>query len=151
MALRDFLPVIYGVLIITALFFIVRMLYSVYYTPGETVIYNSPQAQKLFSGTPNKLFPTWGYNKAGMYDGQPFKFGQGQFWPESGKGFVPNKFGSPGASPQGGMRPTFPIPSETSIGYWGNTPDQQVNNIRDIYDNSSQHVEYITPVGWWAD
>jgi hypothetical protein len=151
MTLRDFLPVIYGVLVITALFFIVRMLYSVYYTPGETVIYNSPQAQKLFPGAKNKLFPTWGYKKAGMYDGQPFKFGQGSFWPESGKGFVPNKFGSPGASPQGGMRPTFPIPAETSIGFWGYTPDQSINNIRNIYDNSSQHVEYKTQIGWWGD
>ena len=151
MTLRDFLPVIYGVLVITTLFFIVRMLYSVYYTPGETVIYNSPQAQKIFPGTPNKLFPTWGYNKAGMYDGKPFKFGQGSFWPESGKGFVPNKFGSPGASPQGGLRPTFPIPAETSVGFWGCTPEQPINNIRNIYDNSSQHVEYKTQVGWWGD
>jgi hypothetical protein len=149
MTLRDYLPVIYGVVIITALFFFVKMLYSVYYTPGETVIYNSPQAQKFFPGAKNKLFPTWGYNRAGMYDNQPFKFGQGQFWPESGKGFVPNKFGSPGASPSGGMRPSFPIPAESQVGYWGQTPDQQINGIRDIYDNSSQHVHYITPVGWW--
>jgi hypothetical protein len=151
MTLRDYLPVIYGVVIISALFFFVKMLYSVYYTPGETVIYNSPQAQKLFQNAMNKLFPTWGYNKSGMYDGQPFKFGQGEFWPESGKGFVPNKFGSPGASPQGGMRPSFPIPNETQVGYWGQTPDQQINGIRDIYDNSSQHVQYDTPIGWWGN
>lgn len=151
MTIRDFLPVIYGVLIITALFFFVKMLYSVYYTPGETVIYNSPQAQKLFPGAKNKLFPTWGYNRAGMYDNQPFKFGQGQFWPESGKGFVPNKFGSPGASPEGGMRPTFSIPAETQVGFWGQTPDQQINSIRNIYDNSSQEVHYTTSVGWWGN
>jgi hypothetical protein len=125
------------------------MLYSVYYTPGETVVYNSPVAQKLFPNNTNKLFPTFGYNKAGMYDGQPFKFGQGSFWPESGKGYVPNKFGSSGPSPSGGLRPTFPIPNETQVGFWGNTHEQQINNIRNIYDNSSQHVEYITPVGHW--
>ena len=151
MSLRDFLPIIYGVLVITALFFIVKMLYSVYYTPGVTTIYNSPQAQQFFPNATKKLFPTWGYNKLGMYDGQPFKFGQGSFWPESGKGFVPNKFGSPGASPSGGMRPSFPIPNETAIGFWGSAPDQRINSIRNIYDNSSQHVEYTTPVGWWGN
>ncbi len=151
MTLRDYLPVIYGVVVITALFFFVKTLYSVYYTPGETVVYNSPQAQRLFPGVKNKLFPTWGYNRAGMYDNQPFKFGQAEFWPESGKGFVPNKFGSPGASPQGGMRPTFPIPAETQVGFWGPTPDQQINTIRNIYDNSSQHVHYNTPIGWWGN
>ena len=151
MTLRDYLPVIYGVLIISALYFFIKMLFSVYYTPGEYVLYNSPQAQQLFPGAKNKLFPTWGFNKVGMYDGQPFKFGQGQMWPESGKGYIPNKFGSPGPSPQGGMRPTFSIPSEISLGYWGNTPDHQLNNIRNIYDTSSQHVEYITPIGHWDE
>jgi hypothetical protein len=140
---------IYGAIIFAALYFFIKMLYSVYYTPGETVIYNSPQAQKIFPSATNKLFPTWGYNKLGMYDGQPFKFGQGEMWPQSGKGFVPNKNGSPGPSPSGGMRPTFPIPNETEVGFWGSTPDQQINNIRNIYDNSSQHVEYITPIGHW--
>jgi hypothetical protein len=149
--MNNLLRFIYGVLILAALYFFVKMLYSVYYTPGVSTIYNSPQAQKLFPNAMNKLFPTWGYNKAGMYDGQPFKFGQADFWPESGKGFVPKKFGSPGASPTGGMRPTFPIPAESPIGYWGSTPDQQINGIRNIYDNSSQHVEYKTQVGWWGD
>jgi hypothetical protein len=149
--MNNLLRFIYGVLILAALYFFVRMLYSVYYTPGVSTIYNSPQAQKLFPNAMNKLFPTWGYNKAGMYDGQPFKFGQADFWPESGKGFIPKKFGSPGASPTGGMRPTFPIPAESPIGYWGSTPDQQINGIRNIYDNSSQHVEYKTQVGWWGD
>jgi hypothetical protein len=149
MTLRDYLPVIYGVVIITALFFIVRMFYSVYYTPGVTTIYNSPQAQKLFPNAMNKLFPTWGYNKAGMYNEQPFKFGQGDFWPESGKGFVPKKNGSSGASPSGGMRPTFTIPTETEVGYWGYTPQAKDVASYDIYDTSSQHVEYITPIGHW--
>jgi hypothetical protein len=149
--MRLFLTFIYGVAVVVILYYILRMLYSVYYTPGETVIYNSPQAQALFPTATNKLFPTWGYNKAGMYDGQPFKFGQGEFWPESGKGFVPNKFGSPGASPSGGMRPSFTIPAETNVGYWGYSPNPEKKVSLDIYDNSSQQVEYITPVGWWAD
>lgn len=149
--MSSLLSFIYGVVILAVLYFFVRMLYSVYYTPGVTTIYNSPQAQKLFPNAMNKLFPTWGYNKAGMYDGQPFKFGQADFWPESGKGFVPNKFGSPGASPSGGMRPTFPIPAESPIGFWGQVPEQEINSVRNIYDNSSQHVEYETPIGWWGN
>lgn len=151
MAQSGFLTFIYGVVILAVLYLFVQMLYSVYYTPGSTVVYNSPIAQKLFPNAMNKLFPTWGYNKYGMYDGQPFKFGQNDFWPESGKGFVPNKFGSPGASPTGGMRPSFPIPAQTSVGFWGYTPQAQDNASYDIYDNSSQHVEYVTPVGWWGN
>lgn len=142
---------IYGILIIGIAYFIIMTLYSVYYTPGVSVIYNSPQAQQLFPQAKNKLYPTWGYNKRGMYDGQPFKFGPGQFWPESGKGFVPNKFGSPGPSPTGGMRPSFPIPAESAVGYWGHTPKPEQKVHLDIYDNSSQHVEYVTPVGWWGN
>lgn len=142
---------IYGIVIIGIAYFIVMTLYSVYYTPGVSVIYNSPQAQQLFPQAKNKLYPTWGYNKAGMYDGQKFKFGPGQFWPESGKGFVPNKFGSPGASPTGGMRPSFPIPAESPIGYWGYSPKPEQRVELDIYDNSSQHVEYVADVGWWGN
>ena len=151
MAQSGILTFIYGVVILAAIYFFVQMLYSVYYTPGVTTVYNSPQAQQFFPNAMNKLFPTWGYNKSGMYDGQPFKFGQSSFWPESGKGFVPNKFGSPGASPSGGMRPSFSIPAESPIGFWGSSPDQTVHSIRNIYDNSSQHVEYNTPVGWWGN
>ena len=151
MAQSGILTFIYGVVILAAIYFLVQMLYSVYYTPGVTTIYNSPQAQQFFPNAKKKLFPTWGYNKLGMYDGQPFKTGQGSFWPESGKGFVPNKFGSPGASPSGGMRPPFPIPNETAVGFWGSSPDQRSNSIRNIYDNSSQRVEYTTPVGWWGN
>lgn len=149
MAQSGILTLIYGFITVAIIYYFVKMLYSVYYTPGSTVVYNSPVAQQLFPNAMNKLFPTWGYNKAGMYDGQPFKFGQGQFWPESGKGFVPNKFGSPGASPEGGMRPSFSIPTESPIGYWGFSPKPEDKVQLNIYDNSSQHVEYITPVGWW--
>ena len=149
MTLNKFLPLIYGVLIFAALYFFVKMLYSVYYTPGSTVLYDSPVTQRLFPGAKDKLMPTWGYNKAGMYDGQPFKYGQAEFWPASGKGFVPNKNGSPGPSPTGGMRPTFQIPNESKVGYWGESHEPERNIELDIYDNSSQHVEYITPIGHW--
>jgi hypothetical protein len=141
---------LYGIVVLVALYYILRMMYSVYYTPGTTTIYNSPVAQKLFPNAMNKLFPTWGYNKLGMYDGQPFKFGAGGFWPSAGRGYVPNKFGSPGASPEGGMRPSFEIPAETAVGFWGRSVEPQTNTVRDIYDSSSQHVEYETSVGWWG-
>ncbi len=147
--MNHIVKLIYGVSILAILYFIIESLYSVYYTPGESVIYNSPQAQKLFPGAKDKLFPAWGYTKQGLYSGKPFKYGQGQFWPSSGKGFVPNKFGSPGPSPSGGMRQTFPIPDESKIGYWGYSPQHPEKVHLDIYDNSSQSVEYITPVGHW--
>ena len=147
--MHGFLIFIYGVAILAIIYFVVEMLFSVYYTPGVTTIYNSPQAQQLFPNATNKLFPTWGYTKQGLYKGDPTKFGQGSFWPESGKGFVPNKFGSGGPSPSGGMRPTLPIPDESEVGYWGYTPTVEKDVHLDIYDNSSQHVEYVTPVGWW--
>lgn len=148
------LTFIYGVVIIIALYMLIRMLYSVYYTPGSTTVYNSPVSQTLFPGATNKLFPTWGYNQLGMYKEDPTKFGQGQFWPESGKGFVPNKYGSGGPSPSGGMRGTDSngnqIPVEVPIGHWGGQTYEPVNKVSlDIYDNSSQHVKYVTDVGWW--
>ena len=147
-----FLTVIYGVAVMVILYFIIQMLYSVYYTPGITTIYNSPQAQQLFPNAMNKLFPTWGYTSSGMYSGQPFKFGQGTFWPKSGKGFEPNKFGSGGPSPAGGMRSGGgPIPTEVEVGYWGEVHKAQDVADYDIYDNSSQHVEYVTQVGWWGN
>lgn len=148
--MSNVLTFIYGIVILVLLYFFTRMLYSVYYTPGTTVIYNSPQAQQLFPAAKDKLYPTWGYNRAGMYDGQPFKFGAGSFYPESGKGFVPNKFGSSGASPSGGMRPSFPIPSSTAIGFWGYTPHPEQTIELNIYDHGDQRVEYTTPVGWWG-
>lgn len=147
--MRVYLAVIYGVVTITILFLIVRTMYSVYYTPGTSVLYNSPVTQKIFPGATNKLFPTFGYNKAGMYSGKPFKYGKGAFWPESGKGYVPNKFGSSGPSPAGGMRPTLPIPNETEVGWWSSSPNVEKDVHLDIYDNSSQHIEYITPIGHW--
>ena len=97
--MRGFLIFIYGVAILAIIYFVVQMLYSVYYTPGTSVLYNSPVTQQLFPGTPNKLMPQWGYTKQGLYKGEPTKYGQGQFWPENGSGYVPNKLGSGGPSP----------------------------------------------------
>lgn len=151
MKAQAILNLIYGVIFVALVYFIVRNLYSVYYTPGTTVLYDSPITQALFPEAKNKLFPTWGYNKAGMLKGDATKFGQNGFWPQSGKGFVPNKFGSGGPSPTGGMRPTLPIPDETEVGYWGNIHKADDVASYDIYDNSSQHVKYITPVGHWTD
>jgi hypothetical protein len=147
--MNHIIKLIYGVALLAILYFILEMLYSVYYTPGVSTIYNSPQAQQLFPNTTNKLTPLWGYNKTGMYSGKPFKYGQGQFWPESGQGYVPNKFGSGGPSPMGGMRPTLPIPNETEVGWWSSSPQHPDNVHLDIYDSSTQHVEYITPIGHW--
>jgi hypothetical protein len=144
------LTFIYGVIILSVLYLAANMIYSVYYTPGVSTLYNSPVTQKLFPNAMNKLFPTWGYNKLGLFDGQPFKFGQGQFWPESGKGYTPNKLGYPGASPSGGLRKSFDIPSSTQVGFWGYTPKYNTIGNLDIYDNSSQHVNYKTPIGWWG-
>ena len=91
-------------------------------------------------------------NKIGMYDTQGrSKFGNADFWPEKGGGFKPNKFGSTGASPTGGMRQHFDIPAETAVGYWGYTPEPVRNVQLDIYDNSSNNIDnkYISPIGWW--
>ena len=139
--------VIYGVAFVLVVYFLVCIFYSVYYTPGTNTLYNSPIVQTLFPSS-TKLFPTWGYNSLGMYN-QPFQFGQGDFWPESGKPYAPNKFGSPGASPSGGMRPSFSIPGSSSVGYWGNTPNTGRDVQLDIYDDSDPPIEYITDVGHW--
>jgi len=150
--MQGILILIYGAAFLAVVYFIVQMLYSVYYTPGTTVLYNSPITQQLFPNAEKKLFPTWGYNKAGMYDGQPFKFGAGDFWPSSGKGYKPNKFGSGGPSPSGGMRPTFPIPAETDIGFWGYAPKHPEKVNIDIYDNSPEiPPEREVAVGWWGN
>ena len=67
----------------------------------------------------------------------------------SGNPYTPNKFGSPGASPSGGMRPSFSIPSSSPVGYWGKSPHVKGDVHLDIYDYSDLPVEYITDVGHW--
>ena len=46
-------------------------------------------------------------------------------------------------------KPSFTIPAETPVGYWGYTPEPVKQVSLDIYDNTSKPVEYITPLGWW--
>jgi hypothetical protein len=147
------LQVIYGAGIIFMIYLIVRMLYSVYYTPGVDVIYNSPVAQKIFSGEPAKLMPTWGYTKPlGMYSGEPTKQGMGDFWPASGKGYVPDGRGYPGPSPTGGLRKTFATPAEVPVGFWGGDIDPKKHVNLDIYDSNAEIPTPVeTEVGWWND
>ena len=142
------LTFIYGILLVVFIYFVVYHVYSVYYTPGVNTLYNSSITQKLFPNS-NKLFPTWGVNMLGMYD-SPYKMGQGNFWPNSGNGYVPNKYGSAGASPTG-MRQSFPISNSVDVGYWGFTPRYNRNVPLDIYDYTVQGTEYIIPVGWWGN
>lgn len=146
-----FATLIYGLAVVLIIYFIVRIMYSTYYTPGTNVIYNSSIAQQLFPNEKAKLTPLWGVNKLGMYSGEPYKYGQGQFWPNSGKGYKPNKMGYPGPSPSGGLRQQYPIPAESEIGYWGSSPPISNKVNIDIYDTSSQHVEYKSKVGWWGE
>jgi hypothetical protein len=101
MAQTNLLTYIYGTVLGITLFLFIRYLYSVYYTPGVRTLYNSPVTQQLFPNAMNKIYPLWGYNKAGMYDDQPFKFGADRFYPESGPGYKPTKYGSGGGQSRG--------------------------------------------------
>ena len=148
---KSLMTIIYGIIFFTLLYFIVKLLFQVYYTPGSTVVYNSPVAQALFPGEKHKLMPQWGYNSLGMYSGDATKYGQGDFWPTSGKNYEPSKYGYGGPDPSGGERKTMPIPSEVDVGFWGTTPTVSNTATIDIYDTSSQHVEYTTPVGHWDE
>ena len=148
---RSYITYLYGILLGLVFFLLVRSLFSVYYTPGVNTLYNSPVTQQLFPNAMKKLFPTWGYNKAGMYDGQAFTFGQGSFWPESGKGYQPTIYASGGASPEGGMRKTLPIPKEVEVGWWSTSPRVERSIHLPVYDDRLQHVEYVTPVGHWDE
>jgi hypothetical protein len=137
---------VYGVLLILILYFFLRQLYSVYYTPGSTTLYDSPITQALFPGATKRLFPSWGYNSAGMVKGDPTKYGQGSFWPNSGKGFVARASGSGGPSPSGGMR-DHKISTEVELrdGY------DPLPLIRDIYDQNAEIPKPVhTEVGWWG-
>jgi hypothetical protein len=147
------LQVIYGAGILVIIYLVIHMFYSVYYTPGVSVIYNSPVAQALFPMDKAKLMPNWGYTKPlGLYSGQATKFGQGDFWPSSGKGYVPNKMGYPGASPSGGLRKTFPIPDEVSVGHWSGDIDPKKHVNLDIYDSNAEISPAVeTEVGWWGN
>ena len=160
---------IYGAIFIGLLYFFIKMLYSVQYTPGSTTIYNSPIAQALFPGEPNKLSPTWGYNELGMIKQDPTKYGQNGFWPKSGPGFEPTASGSGGPSPSGGMRSggsgscsvengaacsVFQTggPTESEVGWWKGDITYPSNTITSIYDNDAEIPEKkVTVVGWWGN
>jgi len=154
MALTLLSSLLYGVPFLILLYFITRQLYSVIYTPGVNTLYNSPVVQQLFSGEKDKLSPTWGYNKLGMYQGDPTKYGQGTFWPKSGKGYVPNKYGSGGADPSGGMRKGGDgsgIPSKVNVGWWNGPIDIPNRSISTIYDDSDIPEPMIADIGWWGN
>jgi hypothetical protein len=142
---------IYGAIFISVVYLFVRMFYSVEYTPGTTTIYNSPIAQALFPGEPNKLFPTWGYDKLGRMTEDPTKYGQNGFWPASGPGFKPSASGSGGPSPSGGMRSGGTGPTDTVVGWWKGDITYPSDTISSIYDDAEIPEKTVTAVGWWGD
>lgn len=147
--------VIYGALFFIFVYIMIRDLYTVVYTPGSPTLYDSPIVQRLFPDMKNKLFPSWGYNSIGMYSGDPTKYGQGTFWPKSGKGYIPNKYGSGGMDPSGGERKGGDgrgIPSEVDVGWWNGTIEQPERTIQNIYDNNASIPEpKIADIGWWGN
>ena len=159
MTQQFFYTILYGVIFISLVYLVVRMLYSVEYTPGSTVVYNSPIAQKLFPNEPNKLFPTWGYGSStpgigelDMPRREHTKLGQGKFWPKSGAGYKPSRFGSGGPSPSGGMRSAGIGTDFTSVGYWGGDITYPERQVFDIYANDAEIPEKtVWSVGWWGD
>ena len=151
---------LYGAAILILLYHVIHILYSVYYTPGSTTLYHTSVTQTLFPKEANKLSPLWGTNAAGMMkedskDGinwpaapskNPSKYGEGDFWPESGQGYVPDKYASGGASPSGGMREAPPVaPVELRPGY------DALPSFRQIYEQHPEIPEKkVWPVGWWG-
>ena len=146
-----FLTSIYGAIFIGFFYIFIKMLYSVQYTPGNTTIYNSPIAQALFPGEPNKLSPTWGYNQLGMIKQDPTKYGQNGFWPKSGPGFKPSALGSGGPSPSGGMRSGGTGPTESEVGWWKGDITYPSTTITSIYDDAEIPEKKVTVVGWWNE
>jgi hypothetical protein len=147
--------VIYGALFFIFLYVMIRDLYTVIYTPGTPTLYNSPIAQRLFPNATNKIDPLWGYNSLGMYSGDPTKYGQGSFYPRSGKGYVPNKYGSGGMDPSGGERKGGDgsgIPSEVNVGWWNGEIEQPQRTIQTIYDQGEASIPEpkIANIGWWG-
>jgi hypothetical protein len=142
---------IYGVIFIGLIYFFIKMLYSVQYTPGNTTIYNSPIAQALFPREPNKLSPTWGYNQLGMMKQDPTKYGQNKFWPKSGPGYKPSALGSGGPSPSGGMRSGGTGPTESEVGWWKGDITYPTTTISSIYDDAEIPEKMVTVVGWWGN
>lgn len=152
MVQNKLLTYLYGLVLGIIIFLVIRWVYSVYYTPGVRMLYNSPVTQQLFPNAMNKVFPTWGYNRLGMYDGQEFKYGQGSFYPESGPAYKPTKYGYGGPSPEGGERKSFPIPKEVSVGYWGKSPSIPRASVEvPVYGSGAIPSQESIEIGWWGD
>ena len=145
-SMSTLLTFLYGAAVLIILYHIVHVLYSVYYTPGSTTLYNSSVTQAIFPSETKKLAPTWGTNDLGMIKGDPTKYGRGDFWPSSGQGYVPDKYASGGASPSGGMRDAPPVaPVELRPGY------DPLPSFRQIYEQHPEIPEKkVWPVGWWG-
>ena len=145
------LTYLYGIVLGLIVFFVIRSMYSVYYTPGVTTLYDSPVVQAMFPNAKNKLYPSWGFDRAGMYKG-PFTFGAAGFWPESGQPYNPTKYGYGGPSPSGGERKTRPIPAEVPIGYWGYAPEPRQGGHVEVYDQDPNiPPQQSVSVGWWGN
>lgn len=138
--------ILYGVAFLIVIYLIIRQFYSVQYTPGVTVLYDTPVTQRLFPDATKKLFPTWGYDEIGRVKSDPTKYGQGEFWPESGKGYEPTASGSGGPDPSGGMRSArLPTHWELREGY------DPLPTVRNIYDSHADIPRpTTTDIGWWG-
>jgi hypothetical protein len=141
-----FLQLLYGAAILMVVYLFVYHYYTVYYTPGVNVLYDSPVTQKLFPGQTDKLWPTWGYDKQGLMKTDPTKYGMDKFWPKSGKGYQPKASGSGGPDPAGGMR-SAKLPTEWELrpGY---APLPHLTGIYSSNDEIPQPTS--TAVGWWG-
>lgn len=132
------------IIVIVAVFIFLRWLYSVNYL-GVSTLYDSTITQIIFPLIKNRLFPTWGFNKLGMMNSDSTKYGAGQFWPESYE-FKPQREGSGGMSPQGGMRKVSLSSPHMKLrdGY------KPVPLVQNIYDTAEIPEEVSVEVGWWG-
>jgi len=119
------LRLLYGIIILF-IFLYMYLLFPVYQNP----IIENPLEYKPFTRTLEPTEPN---------PSNPSK---------TSNGFVPNKGGSTGLSPNGGMRPSFTL-GNVKIGYWGFTPEPESTLSFNMYDNSNPFKEYIIDVGWW--
>ena len=145
MTASRFLSFLYGAGILIVLYFIVKQIFSVYYTPGSYAVYDSPITQTLFPSE-KRLQPTWGTTSMGMMKADPTKYGPADFWPESGQRYVPDKKGSGGPSPSGGERSVgVNHPVVLREGY------DPLPTVRNIYADDAEIPEKkVWSVGWWG-
>ena len=130
---------------------LVRNLFSVYYTPGSNVIYDSPIAQKLFPREKGKLAPTWGYDSMGRLLADKNSSGKEEFWAESTP-YVPNKSGYGGPSPSGGERNEGEtMITSTEVGWWKDEkPEYKRGGIQNVYEDNSLPEKKVMDVGYWG-